>query len=500
MNAGRIRATGLALFAAVAATLVFAVPASAATKPYSLVICALGTRPDGLPTENCAPSQPAGVPAQVPPGASGIPMTAAFLNENKVGTGLNLGSANLAAPTGFTVNGASLGGSALLSCTASTPSTTSCLNGNTIELRSLGLVPGAGITVNMTVTPPTTLAACTVASPCSWAVVSKQSNDFSGSPGNNLNVDPSTSTLNTVLAQLQFRTQPHNAVVNTPITGSDYAPDGPVTVEAVDANQSIVRSYQGPVTVQLNPATFEGSGATLGGTPTVNAVNGVASFSDLTVNVAGDGYTLVASAPDLPPPATSTPFNVQQAASICDAKHCPQIDAKSTDFGSAGGIDGAASAAAGSAGAELTETVDFGSQSAMQTINLNNCDNYSAPHFEFVGLTEQRLITSSITTTVLFNITGSAINGQDDCFAATTPFQALNEATNPSSLMPARAATLPDGTTGFAGLLPDCGKKANQVNPTTGPCVQSRTGLSNPLGGGTLTITITSPFDYWHSG
>src|SRR5208337_71153 len=40
-------------------------------------------------------------------------------------------------------------------------------------------------------------------------------------------------------------------------------------------------------------------GATLGGTVTVNAVNGVAAFTDLTIDKSGTGYTLTASSPTL---------------------------------------------------------------------------------------------------------------------------------------------------------------------------------------------------------
>jgi hypothetical protein len=496
------------------------VPAGASTtvlKPYSLVICAFGTDETCAPNPTSNANQPAGVPADQSgfPATAAVPMTAAFLNENKVGTGINLGSANLTAPAGFTVSGASFGGATLAPCTPSTPSTTSCLNGNTIELRNIDVIPGAMMTLAMTVAPPTTLAACTVASPCAWAVLSKQSNDFSSQPGNDLNVDPATSTLSTVLAQLQFGTQPHKVLVTEPppatphfITSNDYAPGTPVTVQAVDgaAAPNLVLSYSGPVTVALNPATLGGSGAVLGGTLTVNAMNGVASFSNLTVNVAGSGYSLTANAPDLPPPTTSTTFDVQQAASICDANHCPPIDAASSDFGSAGGIDGTASAGAGTAGAELTETVDFGNQQQYhQTIERGACNSYSSAHDEWVGLTQkQRLITGSITTSVLFNVTGSAISGQNDCFAASTPtgqpFQILDTTTRPFMLEAATPVTLPDGTSGFAGLLADCGTKNNQVDPTVGPCVQSRTGMSNPSGGGTLTITISSPFDYWNSG
>ena len=51
--------------------------------------------------------------------------------------------------------------------------------------------------------------------------------------------------------------------------------------------------FTGPVTIALraNPTN-----AVLGGTRTVNAVAGIATFADLTLNEPGKGYTLVASA------------------------------------------------------------------------------------------------------------------------------------------------------------------------------------------------------------
>ena len=64
-----------------------------------------------------------------------------------------------------------------------------------------------------------------------------------------------------------------------------------------------------PVTIALgnNP-----TGATLGGTLTVNTVKGVATFSNLSINQIGTGYTLVASSPNLPA-AISAPFNIVAA-------------------------------------------------------------------------------------------------------------------------------------------------------------------------------------------
>src|SRR5262249_43866169 len=54
-------------------------------------------------------------------------------------------------------------------------------------------------------------------------------------------------------------------------------------------------------------------GGILGGTPSVNAANGVAKFTDLIVTTDGSGYTLVASSPGLSS-ATSAPFSVTAPA------------------------------------------------------------------------------------------------------------------------------------------------------------------------------------------
>ena len=65
-----------------------------------------------------------------------------------------------------------------------------------------------------------------------------------------------------------------------------------VQISAEDGSGNVDTSFNGPVTIALdnNP-----TGATLGGTLTENAVNGVADFPDLTVNQAGSGYTLQAT-------------------------------------------------------------------------------------------------------------------------------------------------------------------------------------------------------------
>ena len=62
-----------------------------------------------------------------------------------------------------------------------------------------------------------------------------------------------------------------------------------LTVQVDDSSGNLESSFNGPVTVALanNP-----DGATLGGTLTVTATNGVANFSGLTLTNAASGYTL----------------------------------------------------------------------------------------------------------------------------------------------------------------------------------------------------------------
>ena len=87
-------------------------------------------------------------------------------------------------------------------------------------------------------------------------------------------------------SKVVFTTQPSNVAA-----GAIISPAVQVSVE--DANGNVVTTDNSNVTVAIgtNPG-----GGTLGGTLTVAAVNGVATFSDLSINKAGTGYTLTASA------------------------------------------------------------------------------------------------------------------------------------------------------------------------------------------------------------
>ncbi|QSQ27551.1 hypothetical protein JY651_22715 [Pyxidicoccus parkwayensis] len=99
--------------------------------------------------------------------------------------------------------------------------------------------------------------------------------------------------------QLSFRVQP-----STVGAGSAFSPA--VEVTALDAKGNVSTGFTGPVTVALdaNPTSD-----TLQGTLTVNAVAGVARFSNVSLRKLGTGYTLVASSSGLTS-ATSQAFDV----------------------------------------------------------------------------------------------------------------------------------------------------------------------------------------------
>ncbi len=103
----------------------------------------------------------------------------------------------------------------------------------------------------------------------------------------------------TPVTQLAFLQQPTNTQANATIAPA-------VTVELLDVRGNLVSTATNSVTLTIsaNPG-----GGTLGGTTGISAVSGVATFSDLSIDTAGDGYTLDASVAGLPN-VTSDPFNI----------------------------------------------------------------------------------------------------------------------------------------------------------------------------------------------
>src|SRR6266566_506068 len=106
-----------------------------------------------------------------------------------------------------------------------------------------------------------------------------------------------------IASQLAFTVQPSNATAGATITPA-------VRVTARDAQGNTATGFTGNVTVGLgaNPG-----GGALSGTATVAAVGGVATFSGLSIDKTGTGYTLTAAVSGLTP-ATSAAFNITPGA------------------------------------------------------------------------------------------------------------------------------------------------------------------------------------------
>ncbi len=122
-------------------------------------------------------------------------------------------------------------------------------------------------------------------------------------------------------AKLAFTTQPGNG------TGGSALSTQPV-VAVQDAGGNTITSDTSQVTVAIgtNPAS-----GTLSGAKQVNAVNGVATFTNLSIDKAGNGYTLNASDGALTS-STSNTFNVTVGSAVKFAVGAPSTATAGTSF------------------------------------------------------------------------------------------------------------------------------------------------------------------------
>jgi hypothetical protein len=218
-----------------------------------------------------------------------------------------LGSANVFAPAGYVITGAN-----------ATP------DGKAAELRNLNLSPGGTTTASFTATS-------SVAGPADWSIIAKQSNDYNGSPGNNLTLDAANSHLKSYVdtCVLVFSSGPSDATAGLKVTSEPFTPTGaPVTVQVLNApGGQVVTTSTDDVSLGLSAS---GAAGTLSpASPTATAVHGVAVFDASTasnffsVSPPAFGYQLVASSSntgiDAAAPAT---FDVWGVGTECNGKGC----------------------------------------------------------------------------------------------------------------------------------------------------------------------------------
>jgi len=166
---------------------------------------------------------------------------------------------------------------------------------------AIGTNPGAG-----TLSGTTTVAAVTGVATFSNLSINKSGVGYTLSAAQGALMGTTSSSFNItsgIASKLTFNVQPSNTVA-----GAAIAPA--VTVQVQDTYGNVVTTNTSNVTIAIG--TNPGAG-TLSGTTTVAAVAGVATFSNLSINKSGVGYTLSAAQGALTG-ATSSSFNISAGA------------------------------------------------------------------------------------------------------------------------------------------------------------------------------------------
>jgi hypothetical protein len=324
-----------------------------------------------------------------------------------------------------------------------TPAGTATVVGNVVQLRDLAAPAGSSASISIVATapcPPGTYA---------WSVIAKQANNFTGDPGNDLSFDAANSDLDTSLSGtcrlgFGFLAQPADAQVNTNITTQRYVSTGtPVQVGVLDANDDLITSSTVPVSLSIvtNPG-----GGTLSGTA-VNAVGGIATFSALSINRTGLGYTLgattTATAID---PGTSNAFDIVDVGKDCPAGPCQSGNVTS------GNTTVQETTSSGIAGDQLTLAL---------SVEPLDCTGYvEASAVVTFDVTGSRTKTITIT---ISKSAGMSANSRQVCFSSPTPFVDRF------------------GSTVTTGLLPDC-----TISPA--PCKLSSKAVKK-----TIVVTLSAP-------
>jgi hypothetical protein len=212
---------------------------------------------------------------------------------------------------------------------ASTPSGSAAVVNNVAQFRNLGLAPSSSVAVHIVATVPCAPGRYKMQS------TAKTSSDFSGVTFAASGAGPIRVS---GACALSFQTQPANATVDATISGTAFDPEGPpVSVQALDGNGAPVSTSGGSVSMAIgaNP-----TGGSLHGTTTEAIVNGVATFDDLSIDVHGVGYTLVATSGAAT--VTSDAFTIADAGADCsgsctiEATASDGTEASLTNFSSSG--------------------------------------------------------------------------------------------------------------------------------------------------------------------
>jgi len=281
--------------------------------------------------------------------------------------------------------------------------------------------------------------------------------------------DPGTTSLNTSVAW------PHNGLTlvfnqaSIPNTAAGASISPAVTVQVKDSNGIPVPSSTASVTLGVTPGTpASGGPGTLSGTLTQSAVNGVATFSGLSINRDGTGYTLTATSSGLTS-GTSPTFNI--TSSTLDHFAISTISSPQT------------------AGTAFTIT----------TITAQDADNNTVTSFTstvtFSGTAGVTGTSAAFTAGVLTNASVTPkVAGSNETVIVTDSSghtgSANIAAVNPGAASKLVYTTVPStGTAGtaFSVTVQSQDANGNPASPTSATTIA----LSKATGGGTLSGVLT---------
>jgi len=381
--------------------------------------------------------------------AAGASQSFTFTVTNEATT-QQLGSVNITAPTGFAITAA--------------PGATTVTSGSAL-FTGLAVPPTGKTTLSVTATAPCGGGSYT------WGMEVKQSNDFSGPPGNDFQLDASNSTslsgTATGTCSLAFSGEPAATAAGHVITTGVNSSGGPVQVEVLDGTGVVAANSTVPITVGLSSNPGSGS---LSGTTTVNASAGVASFTDLSIDAAGVGYTLLATSPGIASDTSKPPFTIYGSFGACSSS-CSGSASSKTTAGSVTTSSGTAGDLLGVGVGGASYTCNSTYQPVSDPVNVQLLDASGNPLFgQFTAVL-------TIFKNTVQNSGHPGASSWQVCYADTKSFT------------PRPGTTLGDAMIGgvhyFTGLLPDC----SSSQPA--PCVQAR----NKNNAGDVLVTILAAGD-----
>jgi hypothetical protein len=267
--------------------------------------------------------------------------------------------------------------------------------------------------------------------------------------------------------------QPASTAANATITSAFNSQSGPVKVQIVDQSGMLVANAKATITMAITPAANPGSG-TLSGTTRVTTSGGVASFSDLSIDQAGFGYTLTATTRGISP-ATSALFNIWGSLQQCSPPSCSGSQSSATTTGTV-------STSSATQGQLLGTAIGGASYSCGGTYQpLSDPFGFEVLTATGGGQLAQFTAMLRIDKSVVQSSGHPGASSWQICYASTQPF-AVQDGTSGSATI--------GGVPFNTGLLTDC------LTTPVAPCVQAR----NKDNAGDVIVTFLASGDPFGKG